>query len=279
MEVAAILKAVTQSWILFLVVFGSIVMSPMLLLANMSPVVGQIYYWAMFAFVERFWLKKNDHKIRVDLFAPLADECKKRLTNGSTLRVLEIGPGTGGNFGYYPSGVSLTTLEQNPHLQKHAASIRKDHPHLKIEKTLVGSAEKMTMIPDKTFDAVVGTHVLCCIKDKELAVREIRRILKDVSYLLSGSRVNQLFGQGGKLYSSEIVCHSKKEWQKRLVQRAIAPFWSFFTLGCTAGNFDPIILLTREGFDVSAMEEYNFPDGPPTHSRNLYGPALKKPSA
>lgn len=84
--------------------------------------------------------------------------------------------------------------------------------------------------------------------------------------------------QGGKFYSSEMIACSKKEWLKRLIQKAIAPFWYFFTLGCTAGNFDPIILLTRAGFDVSAMEEYDFPDGPPTHSKNLYGSAAKKQS-
>lgn len=185
MEVAAILKAVTQSWILVVVVVGSVLMSPFLLLANLNPLVGQFYYWAMFAFVERFWLRKNDHKIRVDLFATLADDCKNLETHGSSLKVLEIGPGTGGNFGYYPTGLCLTTLERNPHLQKHAASIRQNFPNLKIQETLIGNAEKMTMIPDKSFDAIVGTHVLCCIRNKEAAVREIHRILKDVSFLFT----------------------------------------------------------------------------------------------
>lgn len=184
-DVRTLFKAIKQSWILILVVIGSVLMSPFLLLANLSPIVGQFYYWAMFAFVERFWLRKNDHKIRVDLFAPLADDSKKLETNGSSLKVLEIGPGTGGNFGYYPSGLSLTTLEQNQHLQTHAASIKRNFPNLKIEKTLIGNAENMSMIPDKSFDAVVGTHILCCIRNKEAAVREIHRILKDVSFLFT----------------------------------------------------------------------------------------------
>jgi hypothetical protein len=70
---------------------------------------------------------------------------------------------------------------------------------------------------------------------------------------------------------------SKKETIKRLAQQAIAPLWSFFTLGCTAGNFDPLILLSKTGFDVSNMEEYDAPDGPCTHNKNLYGYAVKKP--
>ena len=65
---------------------------------------------------------------------------------------------------------------------------------------------------------------------------------------------------------------------KRLVQRMTAPFWSFFTLGCQGGNFDPLVLLSRSGFDVAAMEEYDNPDGPYTLSKNLYGQAVKKPT-
>jgi len=111
----------------------------------------------------------------------LAEDCKKKETSGSSLKVLEIGPGTGGNFGYYPSGLRLTTLELNPWLQQHFESVKAKHPNLTIEKTLIGNAENMDMIPDNTFDAVIGTHVLCCIKNKEAAVKEIHRILKTVS--------------------------------------------------------------------------------------------------
>lgn len=64
---------------------------------------------------------------------------------------------------------------------------------------------------------------------------------------------------------------------KRLGQQVIAPFWSFFTLGCQAGNFDPLVLLSKSGFDVGAMEEFDSPDSPYTHSKNLYGYAVKKP--
>lgn len=81
---------------------------------------------------------------------------------------------------YYPSGLFLTTLERNPWLQKHADSIQQKHPNLRLEEALIGNAEKMDMVPDASFDAVVGTHILCCIQNKEAVVKEIHRVLKPV---------------------------------------------------------------------------------------------------
>jgi SAM-dependent methyltransferase len=180
-SVADVVSEVRKSSVLIAMLIGCVTLWPIILLAHMNAFVGQVWYWAMFALVERFWLKQNDHAIRVKLFEPLADECRKKEGSGSSLKVLEIGPGVGGNFGYYPSGLKLTTLEQNPWLQQHVESVNKSHPNLVIEKTLIGNAEHMDMIEDSTFDAVIGTHVLCCIRDKEATVKEIHRILKMVS--------------------------------------------------------------------------------------------------
>ena len=298
MEASSLLRDVVKSWILLLVVAGSFAFSPILLLAHYSPTVGRLWYWAMFSFVEQFWLKKNDHAVRIKLLEPMAEECKKREARGANLKVLEIGPGTGGNFGYYPSGLLLTTLELNPWLQMNVESVKQKHVNLKIEQMLTGSAEDMSMIADESFDAVVGTHILCCIRDKEAAVREIHRVLKKVkccpdfqarrqymhmcdtrhSFLSLSTSPSVCVMKGGRYFSSEIVACSDKERGKRLIQRLMAPFWYFFTLGCSGGNFDPLVLLSRTGFDVAHMEELDSEEGPPTHSRNLYGGAIKKPS-
>ena len=181
MDSSVLLGHVRRSWILVVAVMGSIFFFPVILVAHYNAFVGQIWYWGMFLLVERYWLRDNDHNIRVSLFENLADDCKKRETSGSSLKVLEIGPGTGGNFGYYPTGLQLTTLELNPWLQPRVQSVKEKHPNLVIEKTLIGNAEDMSMIAGNTFDAVIGTHILCCIRDKEAAVKEIHRILKPVS--------------------------------------------------------------------------------------------------
>ena len=61
-------------------------------------------------------------------------------------------------------------------------SLHEKHPEVVIKSQLMGTAENMEMIADQTFDAVVGTHILCCIKNKEAAIREIHRVLRKVSY-------------------------------------------------------------------------------------------------
>lgn len=178
-------------------------------------------------------------------------------------RVLEIGPGTGTNLQFYPAGVSLSLIELNPLLHKQVNYIRKKHPHITIEKVILGNAEDMwttASIGDCEFDAVVGTHICCCINNVPAALKEIHRVLKPK----------------GIFYTCEFVsyaedCKSVKKW----IQKAYAPFWSFFSLGCKAGNQNVKQLLSDHSFDTSNLIEELHPTLPVTHAVTLYGSAVK----
>lgn len=158
----------------------SIFAFPVILLARYNRRIGQLYYWFIFAVSEYLCLSRADHHVRGILFKEMHQDFKEKKSAGQVLRVLEIGPGTGGNFGYYPSGLQLSTLELNPLLEKHAAQIKQKYPGLTIEKSMIGNAEDMSSIPDHSFEAVVGTHILCCISNPTAAVKEIHRVLKQV---------------------------------------------------------------------------------------------------
>ena len=156
---------------------------PVVLLARHNQAIGQLYYWLIFAVSEFLCLSRADHFVRSVLFQPMKQDLEsKRAVGLQGFKVLEIGPGTGGNFAYYPPGVQLTTLEVNPLLEKHASRIKRQHPHVQLEKSLIGDAECMHCFPNESFDAVVGTHILCCIRDPEAAIAEIRRVLKQVCH-------------------------------------------------------------------------------------------------
>lgn len=100
---------------------------------------------------------------------------KQKLLANLNGRVLEIGPGAGGNFRYYGRRVRVIGVEPNPFL----------HPYLKQEAKYRGlslelhggGAEKMNLA-DQSVDAAVSTLVLCSVSSPEEVLSEIKRVLK-----------------------------------------------------------------------------------------------------
>lgn len=73
----------------------------------------------------------------------------------------------------------------------------------------------------------------------------------------------------------EIVMHQSDEKDKRRYQEWYAPFWSFFTLGCRAGNQEVYKMLQKAGFDVSLLRRYENPQLPTPLSLTHFGIAVK----
>jgi hypothetical protein len=72
-----------------------------------------------------------------------------------------------------------------------------------------------------------------------------------------------------------MVGNPKKETARRFAQMMIAPFWYFFTLGCSAGNFYPLHLLSKAGLDTSAIKEFENAAQTFSHRQMMYGFAVK----
>ena len=97
------------------------------------------------------------------------------------LRILEIGAASGYNFEFYPPGSQLTVIELNPHFEQLFFEKQAQHPHIRMERFVVGSAEDMKDIEDNSFDVVVSTMVLCSVKNVGRVLKEIQRVLVPVN--------------------------------------------------------------------------------------------------
>ena len=97
------------------------------------------------------------------------------------LRLLEIGCGSGANFGFYPHGCTVICTDPNPHFESYLRLSMDANQHLTYDQFLVVSAEELRGIRDESVDVVVGTLVLCSVSDVQKVLQEARRILRRVS--------------------------------------------------------------------------------------------------
>ena len=203
---------------------------PIILLAHYSETVARYGYAKMILMFGAI----VDKELRDKLFTPLSS-----LPRG--LKILEVGPAVNGNWSYMPNGSVVTTLELNPLLQNQQQVIQKKHPDLIIDKMLVGNIEDVRKVlpQDNSFDVIIMTHVLCCVKNKDAAVKEVHRLLK----------------RGGKLFFLDIVQYDKKTHPvSHFIQSWFMPLQRFLSLGCRAGSYDASSLLSKHDFDITNMK-------------------------
>ena len=136
---------------------------------------------AFFAFLmARFSVTVNRitacHKRK--LFAPLTELAAKL---DRPLKIVEIGPGSGANFAFYPPGSEVLCVDPNKSFEQYLEKSAAKYPHLNCKYRL-GHAEDLSEISDSSVDAVVGTLVLCSVRDIDCSMKEIKRILKKVVF-------------------------------------------------------------------------------------------------
>lgn len=127
--------------------------------------------------------------------------------------ILEIGPGTGTNFPYYPTEIHWIGIEPNPFMHSY---LREEAEKLGLENIDLrsGKAEELEA-EDSSVDAVVSTLVLCSVSYLSGTLQEILRVLKP----------------GGKLFFVEHVAAPQGTWLRQ-VQRTVRPIWSVLGDGC-----------------------------------------------
>ncbi|XP_044277978.1 methyltransferase-like protein 7A isoform X3 [Varanus komodoensis] len=154
---------------------------------------------------KRMFVKKKE------LFSNLNDFARP----AGTLRLLEIGTGTGTNFQFYPTGCRITCTDPNPNFDKFLAESLSQNPHLQVERCLVTPAEDLHEIPDASVDVVVCTLVLCSVKSIEGVVVEVLRVLRP----------------GGAFYFLEHVADAPSSWTL-FWQQVCEPTWRVLFDGC-----------------------------------------------
>jgi ubiquinone/menaquinone biosynthesis C-methylase UbiE len=170
--------------------------------------------------------------------------------------VLEIGPGTGANFRYYPPDIRWIGVEPNPYM----------HPYLRREAARqglgidlrLGTAEHLD-VPDASVDAAVGTLVLCSIENPDAALREIARVLRP----------------GGRFLYIEHVA-APPGTRLRRIQRLVRPLWQALGDGCRPDR-ETGTALERAGFARVRYERFTVPV--PVVGPQIAGEAVKEEEA
>ncbi|XP_035842859.1 methyltransferase-like protein 7A isoform X3 [Helianthus annuus] len=168
-----------------------------------------------------------------DEIAGYKSELFANLTTGKAAKILEIGIGTGPNLKYYSnlaSGASVVGVDPNRKMEKYAqaAAQASGLPPTKFQfiHAFMQVAEALP-VSDASMDAVVGTLVLCSVKDVNKTLQEVKRVLKP----------------GGIYIFVEHVAAEDGTFLK-VIQRALDPLQQVVADGCH---------LTREtGDSISA---------------------------
>lgn len=168
-------------------------------------------------------------------------------------RVLEIGSGTGWSFTHYPPAVeAVVALEPN---EGALALARPRAAAAAIPVELVrGSAESLPF-EAASFDTVVAMLVLCTVPDLELALAELRRVLRPDGSLLFLEHVR----------SPE---PGRARWQDRLERP-----WGIVADGCHP-NRDTESALRAAGFEIEIDERGELPKVPPLVKPFIRGRAV-----
>lgn len=167
------------------------------------------------------------------------DDLRRRALEGLSGTVVEVGPGDGANFAFYPPAVTaVVAVEPEPWLRQEAQR-RAD-----ARTTVVaGTAEALPLGAGEA-DAVVSTLVLCSVPDQAAALAGIRRALRP----------------GGELRFLEHVQAHRPGTLRRLQQGLDATVWPRLFGGCHCGR-DTVAALEEAGFEVVEVERMVFPPG------------------
>ena len=163
---------------------------------------------------------------------------RQRLVGQASGRVLDLGAGTGESFKHIPATVrELVALEPDPAMLRQA---RPRTGETSVAVRIVQGASEQLPFATATFDTVVACLVLCSVRDLDVTVAEIHRVLRP----------------GGRLLLMEHVRAADEalaEWQD-LVQRP----WSWVNGGCHP-NRPAVAAIQDAGFRFATLEHYGFP--------------------
>ena len=106
--------------------------------------------------------------------------------------ILEVGVGTGKNFGYYPAGAEITAIDFSEKMLRRAREkTGKQGVNVRLQQMDVQNLE----FGDNTFDSVVASFVFCSVPDPVGGLREIERVVRPegkvvlLEHVLSANKV------------------------------------------------------------------------------------------
>jgi ubiquinone/menaquinone biosynthesis C-methylase UbiE len=157
--------------------------------------------------------------------------------------VVEIGPGPGLNFPYYPEAVESLTLAEPEDAM--ADRLEERFAETGRHGRVVRAPAEDLPLEDSAADFVVATFVLCTVDDPQRALSEIARVLKP----------------GGRFVFMEHVRSGDPglaAWQDRM-----APLWLRFGHGCRCNRPTPDTIEAFDGLDLVDVRRDSMPRAVP----------------
>ncbi len=165
----------------------------------------------------------------------LHDERKRSFFASLPSSVVELGPGTGANFAYYPRGTQVIAIEPNERMWP---DLRARAQEFGIELELRGLRGENIDLASGSAEIVVCTLVLCSVDEPKRVVDEALRILRP----------------GGRFVFIEHVAAPVGS-VLRAVQNGMARPWSWLFEGCCP-NRETVSVLNSAGFSSIEVERF-----------------------
>jgi ubiquinone/menaquinone biosynthesis C-methylase UbiE len=166
-------------------------------------------------------------------------EHRRRVLEGLSGRVVELGAGDGANFSLYPATVTeVVAVEPERHLRADAEAAAGDAP---VPVIVVSAFADALPVDDGSIDAVLASLVLCTVPDVDAALAEARRVL----------------APGGELRFYEHV-HADQHPLKGLLEVADrSTLWPRIAGGCHP-NRHTEQAIGNAGFKIESCERFRF---------------------
>jgi SAM-dependent methyltransferase len=149
--------------------------------------------------------------------------------------VVELGPGVGANVRYLPADARLIAIEPNPYMH---SRLRRAARAAGVDLEIRSVVGERIDLPDASTEAVISSLVLCSVRDPEIVLAEIRRILRP----------------GGRFSFAEHVAANRgtpTRWTQRILRRP----WAWIFEGCSCER-DLASVIQSAGFSSVDLSHY-----------------------
>ncbi|HRH44081.1 MAG TPA: class I SAM-dependent methyltransferase [Pyrinomonadaceae bacterium] len=196
------------------------------------------------------WFLRKGDQINHKIYGQYKSELFKEIAG----KVVEIGPGTGVNFEYLPKVIEWIGIEPN---ELFWSDLKEKAKSKKISAKIEKGDEAKILLPDESADFVIITLVLCSVKNPEIMIGEIKRILKP----------------GGKLIFIEHVA-AEKGTKLRFLQGLFNPVCQLLADGCNCTR-ETWKLLENAGFQKIEISHQKIKGAVSFVSPHIIGFAIK----
>lgn len=194
---------------------------------------------------EKYFLPKF---LNLAMQSPALTKLRAQMVPQATGKVLEVGIGSGLNLPFYSKGVQVIGVDPSVELQEYAREVANES---QVDVDFIAQGCEDLPLGSDSIDTAVVTWTFCTIPEPEVALAEIRRVLKPNGKLV--------FVEHGQAKEANIA-----KWQDR-----INPIWKVIGGGCNL-NRKPDETIAEQGFKFESLHE-GYVKGPKVATYNYHG--------